>query len=242
MAEDKEQFPEIKEYVKNYVFDKEHQDTYKKLLGAYSVKDRRTDNRLHQKSRIRALADLESMTDDIDAVEHEDHVYKLLGKILHKYDNAKIDIHNKNSKDPDKKKSKRDYDDLHYKLRVKELVDQYLKNNKTTMESLVNDIKEGNVENIVNNILDTEHIIYQQNMTLHKMEEILPPNKSPEFYFKLANVVASKRQQDYTETDLKKMGASRDTFLANIINQDYEISKNNTLKKMKPEKKDAKTV
>ncbi len=68
MADEEKPFPEVKEYVKNYTFDKEHQDTYKKLVKAYSVADRRSDNRLHQQSRKKVLAALEDMADDVNSV------------------------------------------------------------------------------------------------------------------------------------------------------------------------------
>jgi|GEM_PF-4440731 hypothetical protein len=237
MADEKPPFPEVKEYVRNYSFEKEHQDTYKKLLGAYSIKDRKADNRLHQQSKKKTLTDLDSMMGDVDAIEHEDHLYKLLGKVLHKYDNAKVEVHNKTAAS-DKKKSKLDYNDLAYKRKVKELVAQYLHNNKghANMETMINNIKEGNIETVINELLEFDHLVYQQEVTMHKMEEILPPNKDPNFYFKLANFAASKRQEDFTETDLRQHGASRESLL-NMIRDDYRISTNNALKKLKPEKK-----
>ena len=235
-GEEAKPFPEVKEYVKNYVFDKEHKDTYKKLVGAYSVKERRTDNRLHQKSRTKVLNDLESMADSVDAVEHEDHIYDLLGKILHKYENAKVDIHNKGPSDI--KKSKLDYDELGYKKKAQELIAAYLQahEGQANMSTLINEIKEGNVEDVVNKLLDAHHTMYQQTMAVHKMEKILPPNKSADFYFKLANFWASKRQQDYTEADLREIGRNRDSIVKNFMS-DYNTANSNELKKMKPEKK-----
>jgi hypothetical protein len=108
--------------------------------------------------------------------------------------------------------------------------------------SVINEIKEGNIENVVDKILSIDHGSYQRNMTIHKMEKVLPPNKDSNFYFKLANVWASKRQEDYTETDLRQKAVNRDTLLQYIL-EDYDTAKENTLKKMKPEKKkDGKVV
>jgi hypothetical protein len=243
MADDKPPFPDVKDYVRNYTYDKEHKEVYDKLLKAYSVKDRKADNRMHQLSRKKVLNDLDSMAEDIDALEHDDHLYKLLGKVLHKYDDSQVDIHNKNVTDPKKKKFKLNFDELGYKEKAQELVNIYLRNHEgRDIESLINEIKEGNVENVMNSLLDTKHNIYQQKLALHKMEEILPPNKGPDFYFGLANIWASKRQEDYTETDLRnEIGKNRDTFLSKFMT-DYMIAKNNAVKKMKPEKKDAKVV
>ncbi len=162
--------------------------------------------------------------------------------MLHKYDNAKVGIHNTTAAD-DKKKSKVDFNDLSYKKRAQMLINSYIKNSqgKLDINSIINDIKEGNIEDVLDRLLLMEHNTYQRDMTVHKMEELLPPNKDPNFYFKLANVWASKRQEDLTETDLRQRSVNRDTLLDYFL-EDYNIAKENTLRKIKPDKKDGKVV
>jgi hypothetical protein len=226
--------PDIKDYKRNYEFEKEHQDTYKKVLGAYSLKERKEDNQIHNKGKKKAMQNLESLADEVEAIEHEDQMYKLLGKILHNYENSKVEVYNakKGSKD---KHSKLDYDDMHYTDRIREIVQQIIRNpnGRITIESLLNEIKEGNVEQVADQILSYEHGMYQRKKTMHKMREALPPNKDPNFYFKMANVMASKRPQDYTATELWDLGKDRDTLLGNIMD-DYETFKSNELKRAKP--------
>ncbi|HIH32464.1 TPA: hypothetical protein HA235_07205 [Candidatus Woesearchaeota archaeon] len=233
MMADKGYNPDVKTYKREYQFDKEHEDTFNKLMKVYPLKDRRIDNRVHQNAKKVTKGFIKD--EELDDIEHMDHFEEKLSRLLHQYDKSVVEYKNKKNKES---KNVPDYDRYGYRTKAQKLLEDYRnimrRNNKNGDEEIMKAVKEGNIEDIIHQLLDLDHSDMQRKKVLIDMKDLLPPDKDPKFYLGLANYWATKQPEDYTAGQLSELAINRDNLVANALVNSHSVVTQNEVTKYKP--------